>query len=143
VLLNYCGSAILSLPPGSASGAVFDEHNPVADAVIELLKPCRYLVYTITFDNGKEFADHERIAKSLEADIYFAHPYAAWERGTNENGNGLVRQYFPKDRNFTTITEDETIMAKSKLNNRPRKRLDFDTHIEVFFRSSSVVALNS
>ena len=83
----------------------------VADAVIELLEPCKHLVHTITSDNGKEFADHERIAKSLEADLYFAHPYAAWERGTNENSNGLVRQYFPKNSDFTTITEEETIMA--------------------------------
>ena len=114
----------------------------VADAVIELLEPCKHLVHTITSDNGKEFADHERIAKSLEADIYFAHPYAAWERGTNENSNGLVRQYFPKGRDFTTITEEETIMAQSRLNNRPRKCLDFDTPYEVFFQSSSVVALS-
>ena len=115
----------------------------VADAVIELLEPCKHLVHTITSDNGKEFADHERIAKGLETDFYFAHPYAAWERGTNENSNGLVRQYFPKNRDFTTITEEETIMAQSRLNNRPRKCLDFDTPYEVFFQSSSVVALSS
>jgi IS30 family transposase len=115
----------------------------VADAVIELLQSCKHLVHTITSDNGKEFADHERIAKSLEADFYFAHPYAAWERGTNENSNGLVRQYFPKNRDFTTITEEETIMAQSRLNNHPRKCLDFDTPYEVFFQSSSVVALSS
>jgi len=115
----------------------------VADAVIELLEPCKHLVHTITSDNGKEFANHERIAKSLEANIYFAHPYAAWERGTNENGNGLVRQYFPKNRDFTTITEEETTMAQCRLNNRPRKCLDFDTPNEVFFQSSPVVALRS
>jgi IS30 family transposase len=115
----------------------------VADAVIELLEPWKHLVHTITSDNGKEFAEHERIAKSLETDIYFAHPYAAWERGTNENSNGLVRQYFPKDRDFTTITEEETIVAQFRLNNRPRKCLDFDTPNEVFFQSSSVVALSS
>jgi IS30 family transposase len=115
----------------------------VADAVIELLEPWKHLVHTITSDNGKEFAEHERIAKKLEANIYFAHPYAAWERGTNENSNGLVRQYFPKGRDLTTITEEETIMAQSRLNNRPRKCLDFDTPIEVFFQSSSIVALIS
>jgi IS30 family transposase len=115
----------------------------VADAVIELLEPWKHLVHTITSDNGKEFAEHERIAKSLDTDIYFAHPYAAWERGTNENSNGLVRQYFPKGRDFTTVTEEETIMAQSRLNNRPRKCLDFDTPNEVFFQSSSVVALSS
>jgi IS30 family transposase len=115
----------------------------VADAVIELLEPYKHLVHTITSDNGKEFADHERIAKRLEANIYFAHPYAAWERGTNENSNGLVRQYFPKSRDFLSITEEETSMAECRLNNRPRKCLDFDTPNEVFFQSSSVVALKS
>jgi IS30 family transposase len=115
----------------------------VADAVIELLEPCKHLVHTITSDNGKEFAEHERIAKKLETEIYFAHPYAAWERGTNENSNGLVRQYFPKDRDFSMATEEEIIMAECRLNNRPRKSLDFDTPIEVFFQSSSVVALSS
>jgi IS30 family transposase len=115
----------------------------VADAVIELLEPYKHLVRTITSDNGKEFADHERIAKRLEANIYFAHPYAAWERGSNENSNGLARQYFPKSRDFLTITDEETSMAECRLNNRPRKCLDFDTPNEVFFQSSSVVALSS
>jgi len=115
----------------------------VAAAVIELLEPWKHLVHTITSDNGKEFAEHERIAKSLEANIYFAHPYAAWERCTNENSNGLVRQYFTKDRDFSTITDEETTMAECRLNNRPRKCLDFDTPSEVFFQSSAVVALRS
>ena len=61
-------------------------------------------VHTITSDNGREFAGHEEIAKSLKADFYFAHPYSSWEPGTNENTNGLIRQYFPKNRDFTTIT---------------------------------------
>lgn len=115
----------------------------VANAVIELLERWKHLVHTITSDNGKEFADHERIAKNLEANIYFAHPYAAWERGTNENSNGLVRQYFPKGRDFSTITDEETTMAEYRLNNRPRKCLDFDTPNEVFFQSPFVVALSS
>lgn len=115
----------------------------VAGAMIELLEPWKHLVHTITSDNGKEFADHGRIAKRLETNIYFAHPYAAWERGTNENSNGLVRQYFPKDRDFSTITDEETTMAECRLNNRPRKCLDFDTPNEVFFQSSFVVALRS
>jgi IS30 family transposase len=115
----------------------------VAEAVIGLLEPWKHIVHTITSDNGKEFADHERIAKSLGANIYFAHPYAAWERGSNENSNGLVRQYFPKDLDFSTITDGETTMAECRLNNRPRKCLDFDTPNEVFFQSHFVVALVS
>ena len=67
----------------------------VSDAMIKLLKPYRDKVHTITSDNGREFAKHENIAKALSADFYFAHPYASWERGTNENTNGLMRQYFP------------------------------------------------
>jgi len=61
----------------------------------------------------------------LKACFYFAHPYAAWERGTNENTNGLLRQYFPKNRDFTTITDEELDFVMERLNNRPRKRLDF------------------
>lgn len=82
-----------------------------------LLKPYRNKVYTVTSDNGREFAGHEEIAAALEADFYFAHPYASWERGTNENTNGLIRQYFPKSRDFTTITQLEIDAAMERLNN--------------------------
>lgn len=67
----------------------------VSRAVISLLAPYREIVHTVTSDNGKEFAEHERIAEALQADFYFAHPYASWERGTNENTNGLIRQNAP------------------------------------------------
>ncbi len=108
----------------------------VSDAMIDLLKPHRKKVHTITSDNGKEFAGHEAIAKKINADFYFAHPYASWERGTNENTNGLIRQYFPKNRDFTTITQQEIDKAMNRLNNRPRKRLGFKTPNQVFFQSS-------
>jgi IS30 family transposase len=107
----------------------------VSLAMIGLLKPHRKKVHTITSDNGKEFAEHEEIASRLKADFYFAHPYSSWERGTNENTNGLIRQYFPKNRDFTTITEQEINMAMERLNNRPRKRLGFLTPNQVFFKS--------
>lgn len=81
----------------------------------------------ITFDNGKEFADHEVMADALEADIYFAHPYSPWERGLNEQVNGLVRQYFPKGMPFDTITPAMLQRVQDKLNNRPRKSLGFRT----------------
>ena len=103
--------------------------------MIELLKPYRSQVHTITSDNGKEFASHEEIGKKLKADFYFAHPFASWERGTNENTNGLIRQYFPKNRDFTTITQKEIDTAMDRLNNRPRKRLGFQTPSQVFFKS--------
>ena len=115
----------------------------VADAVIELLKSLPIRTHTITADNGKEFADHERIARDLRADVYFAHPYASWERATNENMNGLIRQYFPKKRNFATITEQEIEFVMERLNNRPRKCLGFKSPNQVFFNHSSVVALGS
>ena len=107
----------------------------VSQAMIGLLKPHQKKVYTITSDNGKEFAGHEEIASKLKADFYFAHPYSSWERGTNENTNGLIRQYFPKDRDFTTITQQEINMAMERLNNRPRKRLGYQTPSQVFFKS--------
>ena len=107
----------------------------VSQAMIGLLKPHQKKVYTITSDNGKEFAGHEEIASKLKADFYFAHPYSSWERGTNENTNGLIRQYFPKNRDFTTITQHEINMAMERLNNRPRKRLGYQTPSQVFFKS--------
>lgn len=115
--------------------------NLVADATISLLHPFTDLVHTITGDNGKEFAEHVRIAETLQANFYFAHPYSAWERGTNENTNGLVRQYFPKKTDFSKIARSETQVAVDRLNHRPRKCLDFQSPFEVFFDQS--VALHS
>ncbi len=114
----------------------------VGDAVIDLLKPLADRTHTITSDNGREFAHHERIAESLEKNIYFAYPYASWERGSNENMNGPVRQYFPKKRGFITITDEEIEMVMHRLNNRPRKCLDFRTPNQVFF-NHPVVAFDS
>ncbi len=105
----------------------------VADATISLLQPFADVVHTITGDNGKEFAEHARIAEALKASFYFAHPYSAWERGTNENTNGLVRQYFPKKTDFSKVGLAETKLAVDRLNHRPRKCLDFQTPFEVFF----------
>ena len=90
-------------------------------------------VHTLTADNGREFAWHEKIAEQLRAKFYFAHPYASWERGLNENTNGLIRQYFPKKHDFTTITEHQIEQVMDKLNNRPRKCLGFKTPNEIFF----------
>ena len=113
----------------------------VSNAVIDLLHPLADRSHTITADNGKEFAEHERIAQELGLDFFFAHPYAAWERGSNENMNGLVRQYIPKNRDLTSVTNDELEEIMIKLNHRPRKCLDFKSPFEVFFEHS--VALTS
>jgi IS30 family transposase len=91
-------------------------------------------VKTITSDNGREFARHQDIAAHLSADFYFAHPYSAWERGVNENTNGLVRQYFPKKSEFSKITDKQLNQVVERLNNRPRKTLGYKTPNEVFFK---------
>jgi len=72
--------------------------------LIKLLTPIKEMVLTITFDNGKEFAKHESIAKALDCNAYFAKPYHSWERGQNENANGLLRQYFPKAMGLLDVT---------------------------------------
>lgn len=117
----------------------------VRAAVRQGLAPYRDEVHTITYDNGREFTDHEGMARDLEARIYFAHPYASWERGLNENTNGLIRQFFPKHRNLTTVTDAEVQEVMNKLNHRPRKSLGFRTPHEVFFntKTSLTVALQS
>jgi IS30 family transposase len=88
---------------------------------------------TITFDNGIEFSAWENIEKKTNMTIYFAYPYHSWERGTNENTNGLIRQYFPKKYDFNLISPKELDYVVKKLNNRPRKRLGFRTPKEVFW----------
>ncbi len=93
----------------------------LADAALEGMDALKSKVKTITFDNGLEFAEHEKIASGLGADVYFAHPYASWERGINENTNGLIRQYFPKGTDFNEVTDDEVQAVMDRLNNRPRR----------------------
>jgi len=87
---------------------------------------------TITYDNGSEFAEHELTGRKLKADIYFAYPYHSWERGCNENANGLLRQFFPKKTIFATITQQDIQKAVGLINHRPRKRLNYLTPYEVF-----------
>lgn len=99
----------------------------VTAATIALLTPFKHLVHTITADNGKEFAYHEKISASLECDFYFARPYHSWERGLNENTNGLLRQYFPKSTDFKQVTAREVRQVVIQLNDRPRKTLAFKT----------------
>lgn len=108
------------------------------DHSIALLAPLAARVHTITVDNGKEFCEHELIAAGLRARIYFAHPYASWERGLNENTNGLVRQYFPKKYEFARIKPKDLQQVEDLLNDRPRKTLGYRTPNEVFFKKRSV-----
>jgi len=99
------------------------------------------LIHTITVDNGKEFAAFEDIEKDFETSVYFAHPYSAWERGVNENTNGLLRQYIPKKTNLLTLSPSKFKEAIDRLNNRPRKKLKYRTPQEVF--TDVCVALGS
>lgn len=105
----------------------------VTDATIALLTPHVDKTLTITADNGKEFAGHEKIKAHLDAEVYFAHPYHSWERGLNENTNGLIRQYFTKGSSFENITDQEVEAVMQKLNHRPRKTLNYQTPHAVFF----------
>jgi transposase, IS30 family len=115
----------------------------VTQAIIKLLAPFSEKVITLTSDNGKEFADHKTVADKLNARFYFAHPYASWERGLNENTNGLIRQYFPKGSDFTKITQKQINQVMDKLNNRPRKCLGIKTPNQVFLGINPSVALAS
>jgi IS30 family transposase len=107
--------------------------SQVGNAIIEMLRPHRDCCHTLTFDNGKEFADHAFIASCLDAEVYFAHPYCSWERGLNENTNGLLRQYFPKDTNLKLVSQQAVDDAVHLLNHRPRKCLQYRTPHEVFY----------
>jgi IS30 family transposase len=111
--------------------------DPIKETIIALLKWDARLK-TITFDNDKEFAGHQEISSALNADCFFAHPYSSWERGTNENTNGLIRQYLPESRNLKEVAIEEEVRIMDKLNLRPRKCLGFRTPYEVFFEYQKV-----
>jgi len=118
------------------SGFVFIEKLNGKDAMelankaIETLSPFKEFIHTITGDNGKEFAEHKKISSDLELNFYFAKPYHSWERGANENTNGLIRQYIPKKTDFDTVDKEYIKQVQNKLNNRPRKKLGYLSPIE-------------
>ena len=109
------------------------EAAPVSAAILEMLRPHKAQCLTLTFDNGKEFADHAFFGNCLEAQVFFAHPYHSWERGTNENTNGLLRQFFPKAMSFESLCAQDVDDAAYRLNHRPRKCLGYRTPHEVFY----------
>lgn len=113
----------------------------VQDVIVNKLLPLASHVKTLTYDNGKEFALHREIDKELLSNGYFAHPYHSWERGLNENTNGLIRQFFPKGKDLSEVTDDEIQRVMDKINNRPRKCLGFKTPNQVFFGINPPVAL--
>jgi len=113
----------------------------VKAVILKRLAPFGSLVQTLTYDNGREFAFHQEIDKELGTNGYFAHPYHSWERGLNENTNGLIRQFFPKGKDLSTVTTEEVQKVMDKLNNRPRKCLGFKTPNQVLFGINPPVAL--
>ena len=100
---------------------------------VALMKPYTDKIHTITGDNGREFSYHEAISQKLNCKFYFAHPYCSWERGLNENRNGLIRQYAPKGSSFESINEEKCQFIMDRLNNRPRETLGGKTPNQVFF----------
>lgn len=101
--------------------------------MVRLLTRLKKKVRTITSDNGAEFAAHRLISQKLDAAFYFARPYKPWQRGLNENTNGLVRQYLPKGTARAHVTDLDLRAIAKKLNHRPRKALNFNTPVEVFY----------
>ena len=106
----------------------------VEKAIISLMELLPRRNYTLTVDNGKEFSNHESVARTLEIKVFFADPYSAWQRGLNENTNGLIRQYVPKGSDIRTLTDEQIEQIMDRLNNRPRKSLGFLTPNEVFYK---------
>jgi len=133
---NYRGVLVSIVERRSRYTLIVKAESKQADEVknktIDLLIPIRTLVHTITADNGKEFALHNQISNALDTNVYFAHPYHAWERGLNENTNGLIRQYFPKGSPLEHLTEKQIQKVQDRLNHRPRKCLNFKTPDYVF-----------
>ncbi|MEO6908906.1 MAG: IS30 family transposase, partial [Abditibacteriaceae bacterium] len=112
-------------------------------AIKGALMPIHHLVHTITADNGNEFADHQDIAKDLQCDFYFAHPYSSWERGRNENSNGRLRRFFPKGTSFANITQQQLDNAVERMLDTPRKMLGFRTPREAFQHHTGIYVTNS
>jgi len=140
---NYAGPVITTITdrvskilitrkvPGKSST---DINKPIVKA----LKPINKYILTLTSDNGTEFSGYKYIAQSLDTNYYFADPYCSWQRGTNENTNGLLRQYIPKKNSFDTITEQELSTIENEINNRPRKTLGYLTPLEFFKQHTGV-----
>lgn len=126
VTINDRASGVLKMKKVETKQAEF-----VTKAINELLEEWIPYLHTITSDNGKEFAKHKQISEFLNIDYYFAHPYHSWERGSNENLNGLIRQYFKKGTSFEKITQERIEEVENILNSRPRKRFNYENPIFV------------
>ena len=110
------------------------EAQIVSQAIISRVKNMNLPIHTMTGDNGTEFSEHKKISEGLGIDFYFTHPYSSWEKGTNENTNGLIRQYFPKGTDFNTISDEAIMAVENDLNNRPRKCLNYKKPVEILIK---------
>ena len=140
---NYAGQVIATITdrvskilitrkvPGKSS-------DDINDPIVEALKPINNYILTLTSDNGTEFSGYKYISRSLDANYYFADPYCSWQRGTNENTNGLLRQYIPKRISFEAITEQKLSSIENEINNRPRKTLGYLTPLKFFKKHTGV-----
>ena len=142
---DWEGDTVISAVSKTAILTVVDRHSKftrikklgrktaenVRIAMKERMTSLPHPVFTVTYDNGMEFAAHQEIAADLNARCYFATPYHSWERGLNEHTNGLIRQYLPKSEDFKEVTDDEIQAIEDRLNHRPRKSLDYRTPMEV------------
>ena len=138
---NHKG-ALLTMNNRVSSYVIIEKLNgkdakELALKVIERLSSYKKRIHTITSDNGKEFAEHKMISSELKVDFFFAKPYHSWERGANENTNGLIRQYFPKKTSFENLSDQDIKRVEDILNNRPRKKLNFLTPNEFLLRNLS------
>lgn len=106
--------------------------DEVRREIERLLMPTKHVVHTITYDNGREFSAHDMVNTALECTSYFAKPYHSWERGLNENTNGLIRQYFPKGSDLRDVSEEDLAFVMNRLNKRPRKTLAFKSPQDIF-----------
>lgn len=134
-MTNFSWSAML---PGKKAG-------DVSEAIIEMLRPLKGYLHTLTFDNGREFSGHEYVAKELGIKVYFARPYHSWERGCNENWNGLLRQFFPKGSSFDGVSPEKLPICTYLINTRPRKKLGFISPVSkicsIFANDTNLVSL--
>lgn len=115
----------------------------LAISMVNMLLPYKNSIKTITSDNGTEFAEHQYISQKLACDFYFAHPYSSWERGLNENTNGLIRQYIPKGTYFEKVSKESIKQYQHKINRRPRLTLEFEEPKNLFFNFVNKIALAS
>lgn len=151
---HWEGDLIIGVKPGSCIGTVVERKTrytyivklkdrksktvtkQFAKKLNRLGRRCRK---TFTYDNGMEMANHKWLTEKTGMKVYFAHPYSSWERGTNENTNGLIRRFFPKKTDFLQVTEEQLKMVEHKLNNRPRKVLNYSTPAEMLLKEMNEI----